>query len=131
MMAMLRHFTDEPHDMDTIPNTGNMPFIRTDFTNDAVWNEVVKRAGRPTVEGFKAHLQIIDQPTFDRLSAQDLCALAAGTHHSAIFVADETTMTASERHVLCVDLRWTGRSFRIVPEELWGVENNLTIANMD
>ena len=91
--------------MATIPPAGNMPFIRTDFTNDMAWNEVVARAGRPTVEGFKAHLQIIDQPTFSRLSAHDVCALAADTHHVAIFIADDITMTEPERHVLCIDLR--------------------------
>jgi hypothetical protein len=40
-------------------------------------------------------------------------------------------MTDPEHPVLCIDLSGSGRSFRIVPEELWGAENNLAIAKMD
>jgi len=40
-------------------------------------------------------------------------------------------MTHAEHPLLCLALRPVGRAFRIVPAELWGVENNLAIANMD
>jgi hypothetical protein len=34
--------------------------------------------------------------------------------------------------LLVVDLkRRPGRSFRVIVQELWGVENNLSLANMD
>jgi len=34
--------------------------------------------------------------------------------------------------VLVVDLYSDpGRSFRVIPSELWGVENNLSLANID
>jgi hypothetical protein len=116
--------------MATIPPTGNMPFIRTDFSNDVAWNKVVAQAGTPTAEGFQAHLQIIDQPIFNGLGEKTLRAIAADTHHAAIFVADDMTMIDPDHPVLCIDHR-SGQSFRIVPEEMWGVENNLSIANLD
>jgi hypothetical protein len=117
--------------MDPIPNTENTPFIRTDFSNDAAWNEVVAAVETPSADGFLANLHIISQSAFDGMNAQHLRTLAADTDHAAIFVADDITMTASEQHVLCIDLKGTGRSFRIVPEEMWGAENNLSLANMD
>jgi hypothetical protein len=41
-------------------------------------------------------------------------------------------MTDPEHPVLVVDLySEPGRSFRVVPSEMWGVENNLSLANMD
>jgi hypothetical protein len=117
--------------MATIPSSGDMPFIRTDFSNDAAWHEVVARAKRLSPEGFQANLQIIDPADFSGIEAPRLRGLAADTNHAAIFVADEITMTEPERHVLCIDLLGWGRSFRVVPEELRGLENNLSIANMD
>jgi hypothetical protein len=42
------------------------------------------------------------------------------------------TFSDAEQPVLVVDLcEQPGRTFRVIPREMWGVENNLSIANMD
>lgn len=42
------------------------------------------------------------------------------------------SLTDPEQPVLVVDLsNDPGRNFRVIPAEIWGVENNLSIANMD
>jgi len=117
--------------MAPIPNTEDTLLIRTDFSHDVAWSEVIAAVETPSADGFLANLHIINQSAFDGISAQHLRALAADTDHAAMFVADEITMTAPEHPVLCIDLLGSGRSFRIVPEELWGAENNLSLANMD
>ena len=50
-----------------------------------------------------------------------------------LFIADSTTVNSPDHPVLVVDLRGDmgKRPFRCVPSELWGVDNNLNIANMD
>lgn len=41
-------------------------------------------------------------------------------------------LTDPESPILVVDLSHEpGRTFRVIPGEIWGVENNLSIANMD
>jgi hypothetical protein len=42
------------------------------------------------------------------------------------------TLTDPERPVVVVDLgAQPGRTFRVIPREMWGVGNNLSLANMD
>jgi len=49
-----------------------------------------------------------------------------------MFVVDHTTMTHEEHPVVVLDLwREPGRTFRVIPSQVWSVENNLSIANMD
>jgi hypothetical protein len=49
-----------------------------------------------------------------------------------VFISDQITFTSSEQPVLVVDLsEEPGRTFRVIPSEMWSVENNLSIANMD
>jgi hypothetical protein len=47
-------------------------------------------------------------------------------------MADRLTLTGPERPILVIDLAYeTGRPFRVIPGQLWAVENNLSLANMD
>jgi hypothetical protein len=48
------------------------------------------------------------------------------------FLADRIALTEPEQPVLVVDLYdEPGRIFRVISRQLWGVENNLSIANLD
>ena len=49
-----------------------------------------------------------------------------------MFVVDSTTMAHEEHPVAVLDL-WhqPGRTFRVIPSQMWSVENNLSISNMD
>jgi hypothetical protein len=117
--------------MTIIPNTDDTPFIRTDFSHDAAWSELVAAVETPSEDGFRANLCIVNQPDFQDLDATRLRGLATDTDHAALFVADEIAMTDPEHPVLCIELLGRGRSFRIVPEELWEAERNLSLASMD
>lgn len=118
--------------MNAIPAGGDTPLIRTDFSDAPAWRDVARAAAAESEDGFRANLAILDDPAFDGAEPEQLARLAAaGTGHACLFVADATTMSHDEHPLLCLDLRRVGRSFRVVPGALWGVENNLAIANMD
>lgn len=108
-----------------------MPFIGTDFSNDAACIEVIAAIAAPCEDRFLPYLQIIDEPYFCGIEASQLGALAVDPGHAAILAADKITMNDPERHVLCIDLLGLGRWFRLVPAELWSVEKNLSLANID
>jgi hypothetical protein len=49
-----------------------------------------------------------------------------------VFLVDAEAVRDPEHAVLVVDLlEEPGRTFRVIPSEAWGVENNLRIANVD
>jgi hypothetical protein len=50
---------------------------------------------------------------------------------AVLFIADSTTLTSPDHPILVVDLMENRAPFRCIPGELWSVENNLNIANMD
>jgi hypothetical protein len=66
------------------------------------------------------------------LTVEQLVALAPkGSGRTFVFLVDRVTLTDPEQPVLVVDLYdEPGRSFRVIPREMWGVENNLSLANM-
>jgi len=41
------------------------------------------------------------------------------------------TLSHAERPILCIDPSAPQNILRVVPSELWGIENNLSLANMD
>jgi hypothetical protein len=118
--------------MATIPAGPDTPLIRTDFSDERAWQDVARAAVAESPDGFRANLALVDDPALEGAEAVELArSAAADTRHACLFVADALTMTHAEHPLLCLALRPVGRAFRIVPAELWGVENNLAIANMD
>ncbi|MBE9525192.1 MAG: hypothetical protein IMY76_08830 [Chloroflexi bacterium] len=106
--------------------------LRTDFSDLDAWEAVRSAVTRP-IGIFKAYVEFLSNPEFDSMtSLQLLTLMKAGSDHSFIFVVDRVTLSDSEYPILVLDLSdHPGRSFRVIPEEMWAVENNLSIANMD
>jgi hypothetical protein len=115
--------------------------VRTWFGGaDADWEALVAAVRTPSDEGFLATVTVVDDPAFDGLDAEALTtAQADGAMVS--FLADQTTLTAADHPILAV---WTlagdeeedederdNPPFRVVPAELWSVENNINLANLD
>jgi hypothetical protein len=116
-----------------LPTTTNALVLRTDFSNDAAWRVVCAAIERP-VDGFQAYVDFVDDQQWDGISVDELVALSGRdtSHRSYLFVVDATTITGEEHAVLVVDvLTEPGRTFRAIPSEMWGVENNLSLGNMD
>jgi hypothetical protein len=111
--------------------TEQTPLVRTDFSQEAAWCEVVDAVHRDWEDGFRAMVTVIDDPAYDGWTVERLVASFAAGGHSILLVADATTMAHPERLVLCADLVESGKPFRVTLPQLWAVENNLSLANLD
>jgi hypothetical protein len=119
--------------MKDLPETGNSLLLRTDFSDDTAWVALCHAARSESEEGFQARLECVSDPAYDGLTTEQLVILARKTDNlSFVFLADRVALTNPERPILVVDLYdEPGRTFRVIPCEMWGVENNLSLANMD
>jgi hypothetical protein len=123
--------------MEMLPKTEDSPVVRTAFDDEDAWRTVCEMIRRPVDSGFgeefRAYVEFIDNPAFRDLSEQELLArVPSDFTHSFLMAVDARTMGSPEYPVLVVDLyEERGRSFRAIAVEIQGVENNLSIANMD
>ena len=124
--------------MKRLPVTNDSPVLRTDFHDQATWEAVRDEVRRPSPEGFQAYVAFIDDRTFEGLSKQQLLALIPRDYpHTFIFVVDQKTISDAEHPLLVVNLyddgmgSEVGAEFRSLPSEIHGIQNNLSIANMD
>jgi hypothetical protein len=116
-----------------LPLSDRTLVIRTDFSADRAWTEVRTALVTP-VDGFLPNVEFVDQPRLDDLTVERLLALSPPSAHRAIvFLVDRQAMHRTDHPLLVVDLLGDhrGRTFRVIPSEAWGVENNLSLANMD
>ena len=119
--------------MKNLPRTENSLLVRTDFSDDAAWVALCDAAREESEDGFQARLECVSDRAYDGLTIDQLVALARTNDDLGyIFLADRVALTNPEQPILVVDLYdEPGRTFRVIPRELWGVENNLSLANMD
>jgi hypothetical protein len=127
-------------------NSDVSPVIRADFAHEDEWTRVQVAITEPQTEDeFTANVEFIDDKAFDGLTAARLLEIVpADTGHSFAFLVDMQTLTHPDRPILVVNLYdWAegledqgegpqyGATFRVVPSEMWSVQNNLSLANMD
>ncbi|MGW0178719.1 DUF6924 domain-containing protein [Nocardia sp. NPDC003345] len=114
--------------------------VRTDFDDDDAWRVVAALAMAPGVgeeAEFVASLTCIDNRENDGLSVDALLERIGDRPTYFAFLADAVTLGDPEHPILAVDTgpeetgHERGRTVRILPSEMWGIENNLSIANMD
>jgi hypothetical protein len=121
--------------MKPLPDTSDAIVLRTDFSDDAIWRAVCDASSAPSPgDGFLANLTFVEDPAFEAAAVADLVAAAAASsqYRSFMFVVDDVTIRGADHPVLVIDLAdQPGTSFRVVPSEMWSVENNLSLANMD
>jgi hypothetical protein len=105
--------------------------VRTDFTDDAAWDVLVVEASSAYGhDSFSAALIPVSDTAFERMAAADLARIDGSAPF--VFAADRESMVGGDKSVVVVDRKkHPGRTFRVVLHELWGVENNLRLANMD
>lgn len=116
--------------MKNIPHTQNALLLRTAFSDEAAWEALCKAVQEP-VGDFRAQVECFSDPDFDDLPvAQLLSRLPAEYEHTFLFMADRMALTHAQHPVLAVDLSTQpGRTFRVIPAQMWSVENNLSSAN--
>lgn len=120
--------------------------IRTDFTDDGLWRETALSAMAPQPSDFdddtefQAGLTCIDHPENDGLTVPTLLELIGSGPPHYVFLADHETIVNPEHPIVAVDTspaEWSedtdlvrGQTIRIIPEQMWSIENNLSISNM-
>lgn len=120
--------------------------IRTDFADEDEWRRIQAAIVEPQTEDeFEAYVEFVDDKAYEGLTASRLLQIVpADSSETFVFLVDTQTLTHPDRPILVVNLYdWVegleeqgkgpryGTTFRVVPSEMWSVENNLTLANMD
>ncbi|QII08049.1 hypothetical protein BH93_24060 [Rhodococcoides fascians A25f] len=114
--------------------------IRTDFSDDIAWRELVASVTAPgsgDETDFYVNLTCIDNERYDGLTIDALLASIGESPIYYVFLADHQTITDPESPIVVVDTgpeesgHQPGQSFRVVLSEIASIENNLSIANMD
>ncbi len=120
--------------MKNLPNTDFAQVVRTDFSDQAAWDAIRAAIRTPDPQyGFVAYVEYIEDREYDGIDiAQLLTLVPAGYNHSFLFLADREAITLPDHPLLVVDVdSQPGKSFRVILPEVWAIENNLSIANMD
>lgn len=105
--------------------------VRTDFSDDAAWEALLTEATKPYgPDGFIAYFAPVDDEAFEGMGAEELSTHEGDAYY--VFAADAGSMRGSDRTLLVVDrLHDRGRWFRVTLDAAHGVENNLSLFNMD
>lgn len=120
-----------------LPVANGSMLVRTAFGDDGRWENVAAAAQAEYEDGFRAYVLPVSDAGFDGADWRAVrdAVPASRTGGSVLFIVDEETLADGESPILVVDLAPGGgeprEPFRCIPSELWGVENNLNIANMD
>lgn len=120
--------------MKHLPKSENPIVLRTTFQNDAAWNNICAEIVTPNKKyGFLARVEFINDSSFENYTQDRILGDTNSAYvYSFIFVVDSATVSNVEHPILCIGLdNDKGKSFRVIPSEMWGVENNLSISNMD
>jgi len=125
--------------------------IRTDFSSDAEWSEIRSLISSPQQDGgmeFFAYVYFVDSEKFAGLEPHDVVLSLPNEYDGFFcFVVDRETIANPEHPILAIgfcpsDDRSYDRlpsetppadvaTFRALPSQIQGIENNLSIANMD
>jgi hypothetical protein len=120
--------------MKPIPNTENPLVLRTDFSDQGAWDTICSKIRKPVgLFRFRANVEFLDDLVYDGINKEQLLELLPKNYnHSFIFVVDQKAISSPGYPVLVLDLfERTGHEFRTLPSQIQGIENNLSIANMD
>ena len=125
------------------------PLVRTDFSDDVAWRQVLERLARPSsVEDYEPNVAPVEDRAFTSTTGEALAEAAASIGPIGyVLLADGRSMTeaaaGTEITVAYVDLSpyafedaedfntFPGRTFRCVVDEVASIGANLSIANMD
>ncbi len=120
--------------MKQIPETEYAVVLRTDFSDQATWKTICATILEPVGDfHFLANVEFLDDMQYADITKGQLLELIPKNYdHSFIIVADQTAISNPDHPLLVVDLyEKSGREFRAIPSQIQGIENNLSIANMD
>ncbi|XAS68207.1 hypothetical protein V3C33_02430 [Micrococcaceae bacterium Sec5.7] len=107
--------------------------MRNTFSDQGGWENARSAALDENEDGFRAYLKVVDDSVWDRAGWEQVrqAALTAREHAAVLFIVDSLA-PEHDYPIQVVDLSEESRPpFRCIARELWGVDNNLNLANMD
>jgi hypothetical protein len=118
-----------------LSSTENPAVIRTDFYNQEAWDTICGLIRAPVHDRdntFYAHVDLVEDVQYRNQPVGELLRVLPHDYkHSFLFVVDCDTLSRADFPLLVVDLlELRGRTFRTIPAQVQGIENNLSIANM-
>ncbi|MFJ9391023.1 DUF6924 domain-containing protein [Nocardioides sp. NPDC101246] len=118
--------------MVTLPSARESLLVRVEFSDDDAWQQAKAAAIATYDDGFCAYLHPVDDPSNQGASWEELVQAAPESPYrpAVMFVVDHEAL-AAEYPILVVDLVKDRPPFRCIAAELWGIDNNLNISNMD
>lgn len=116
-----------------LPNSQNPLVLRTDFSSDSKWVSVCNMISNSgSALGFGPQVEYLSSHEFEGIKKRKILNRRKDYENSFIFIVDSITIHHDEHPILCIDLYdIPGDSFRVIPSQMWAIENNLTLANMD
>lgn len=120
--------------MQSIPDTESAPVLRTDFSDQRAWEKIRALIQQPVgILRFRANVSFIDDAQYANLTKEQLLELVSAEYnHSFIMIVDRAAIAHPEHAILILDLfEDPAREFRAIPARIQGIENNLSIGNMD
>ena len=120
--------------MNEIPQTKYTLVLRTDFSDPIAWDEICAMIREPAGEfHFLAYVDFLDRERYANITKDQLLELLPKNYnHSFIIFVDKVAISNPQHPLLIIDLyEKSGREFRAIPSQIQGIENNLSIANMD
>jgi len=117
----------------SLPDSKNVLVIRTDFSSDYKWKSICEMISESGNEfGFKPYVEYVNNSKFEELKTEKFFKNIKYYKHLFIFIVDRLTLSHAEHPIICIDLFDNpGDSFRVIPSEMWSVDNNLSISNID
>ena len=92
----------------------------------------VNEAMGQSLGAIETPMCVVDDPEYRDVGIDRLAELSAGTSHSILLVVDRIAISHPDHPVLIIDVAVEpGRTFRAVPSQIFTIESNLSIANMD
>lgn len=117
-----------------VPGSTSSLMVRTDFTDPGAWDRLQSILLSENGEGFRAYVEFIDEHANDGATWRELrdATRATSAHASVLFIADHSAHVEPDNPIQVVDLSIESRQpFRCIARELWAIDNNLNLANMD
>lgn len=112
----------------------NTPLVRTWFGDQNAWESLLTSVATPSEDGFVAYVRIVDDMAQSDATPPQLASLVSSkSEYSIVIAADQRPMTDPEQPLLVVlaDGADEPQTLRVISSELWGIENNLSLANME
>jgi hypothetical protein len=106
--------------------------VRTHFGDDAAWAAVKDAATAENDDGFCADVRVVDDPAYDGVDWLPLRGAARiATQDAAVLFVADADAHSGHFPIVVVDLAEDRQPFRCAASQLWAVDNNLNLANMD